>query len=284
MRVMRETPYDEVVAALAPSLGPRVALLPSKWEKVGDVLILRFPASLEAEKDVVCSEYAKILGCRTVLDDVGGIAGQHRVPQVRHLWGSTSTVTEHRENGVRFRLDPQQVMFSSGNMAERIRMGQVVTAGETVVDLFAGIGYFTLPMAVSRKPSRVYACEINPVAYEFLNQNIVLNQVTDVVVPLLGDNRRVAPRKVADRVVLGYLEDTASYLDVAFACLRDVGGLMHYHEVVPTEQCPDRPLKAIEAAAKRYDRSVRLMSWREIKSYAPGVSHVVLDVEVRSRG
>lgn len=255
-------------------------MLPRKWEKVGDVLILRFPVELQDEQEAVCRAYAEVLGCASVLDDEGGITGQHRVPHVRHLWGRQETVTVHRENGVRYRLDPRVVMFSSGNMAERIRMGQVVRPGETVVDLFAGIGYFTLPMAVSKKPVRVYACEINPVAFGFLNQNIVLNHVTEVVVPLLGDNREVAPRGVADRVVVGYLQDTAQYFPAAVECLRNHCGMVHYHEAVPTELCPDRPLKELEKIANRYDRRVRLLSWKEIKTYAPGVSHVVLDVEV----
>ncbi len=159
-------------------------------------------------------------------------------------------------------------------------MGQVVKSGETIVDLFAGIGYFTLPMAVSRKPVRVYACEINHVAFGFLNQNIVLNHVTEVVVPLLGDNHVVAPKGVADRVVLGYLQETAQYFPTAVECLRGHQGLVHYHEAVPTELCPDRPLKELEKSAKRYNRRVQLLSWKEIKTYAPGVSHVVLDVEV----
>jgi tRNA wybutosine-synthesizing protein 2 len=281
---MQPTPYDEIVAKLAPRLGSRCALLPRKWEKIGTVLVLRFPEELQADTEIVCETYADVLGCVSVLDDVGGISGQHRVPQARHLWGSQETVTVHHENGIRFKLDPRQVMFSSGNMAERIRIGTIVKKGETVVDLFAGIGYFTLPMAASRKPARVYACEINPTAYGFLNQNIVLNHVTDIVVPLLGDNRTVAPQGIADRVVLGYLEGTAQYFSTAIECLRNHRGLVHYHEAVPTILCPDRPLQKLTAFAQQYDRSLRLLSWHEIKSYAPGISHVVLDVEVTDRG
>ncbi len=281
---MRETPFDEIVAALAPRLGTRIEFLPSKWEKVGEVLILRLAPELWEDRTVICQEYASVLGCKAVLEDVGGISGQHRVPQVRKIWGVEATTTTHHENGVRYRLDPGQVMFSSGNMAERIRMGQVVRPGETVVDLFAGIGYFTLPIAVHGRPARVYACEINPVAYRFLCQNLVLNHVTDVVVPLLGDNQVVAPRGVANRVVLGYLEDTVRYAPVAFECLREQQGFIHYHEAVPTRLCPDRPLKALEVVARSYKRVVRLVSWREVKSYAPGVSHVVLDVQVSTNG
>ncbi len=78
---------------------------------------------------------------------------------------------------------------------------------ETVVDLFAGIGYFTLPMAVYSKPKKMFACEINPIAYQYLCANVVLNHVTNIVEPLLGDNRKIAPKDCADRVILGYLKE-----------------------------------------------------------------------------
>ncbi len=58
-------------------------------------------------------------------------------------------------------------MFSSGNMNERIRMSNISKPNEVVVDLFAGIGYFTLPIAVYSKPKKIYACEKNPISYDF---------------------------------------------------------------------------------------------------------------------
>lgn len=39
-------------------------------------------------------------------------------------------------------------MFSSGNVSEKLRMAGMKCAGETVVDLFAGIGYYVLPFLV----------------------------------------------------------------------------------------------------------------------------------------
>ena len=44
-----------------------------------------------------------------------------------------------------YSLDVTKCMFSSGNTTERQRMGRLQCAGETVVDLYAGIGYYTLP-------------------------------------------------------------------------------------------------------------------------------------------
>ena len=55
---------------------------------------------------------------------------------------------EHKENGIFYCLDITRCMFSSGNVTEKARMGRLQCTGETVVDLFAGIGYYTLPLLV----------------------------------------------------------------------------------------------------------------------------------------
>jgi tRNA wybutosine-synthesizing protein 2 len=159
-------------------------------------------------------------------------------------------------------------------------MATISNRHETVVDLFAGIGYFTLPMAVYSKPEKVFACEINPLAYRYLYANVVLNHVTDTVEPLLGDNRKIAPKDCADRVILGYLKEPQVFLPLGLECLRNQSGVLHYHEVVPVESIPELPLKHIETAAKDYHRSVELLKVNEIKSYAPGMDHVVLDVRI----
>jgi tRNA wybutosine-synthesizing protein 2 len=109
---------------------------------------------------------------------------------------------------------------------------------------------------------------------------VVLNHVTDIIEPLLGDNRTIAPKDCADRVILGYLKEPQVFLPVGLKCLRNQTGVLHYHEIVPVESIPELPFKHIETAAKDYHRSVELLKVNEIKSYAPGVDHVVLDVRI----
>jgi len=159
-------------------------------------------------------------------------------------------------------------------------MANISNKNETVVDLFAGIGYFTLPMAVYSKPKKIFSCEINPVAYDYLCKNIVLNHVTSIVQPLSGDNRVMAPKNVAERVIMGYFEDTGKFLPVAFDCLKNCSGVLHYHDVCPDKLFPEKPLKMVEKTAKKYERIAELLTYRIIKSYAPGVSHIVLDIQV----
>jgi len=278
---MQETPFIRIKKATS-SFVPSdlVQYLPEKWEKIGSVVIIRLPAMLQGYKESVGRVYAEVLGCATTLHDTGGIIGVYRTPVVEVIFGSSHTETVHIENGIRFKVNPQRIMFSSGNMAERRRMASVAAAQETVVDLFAGIGYFTLPLAVYRAPRIVIACEINPVAYEYLCANVVLNHVGHLVEPRLGDNRKVAPEACADRVIMGYLQNPQEFLPVAFKCLKPQGGILHYHELVPVELIPQQPLSHIEQVARQFDRRVEMLGVHEVKSYAPRVNHMVLDVRI----
>ncbi|MEE9592449.1 MAG: class I SAM-dependent methyltransferase family protein [Thermoplasmata archaeon] len=271
----RETPYDAVraVAKLPEALKD---LLPRRWERIGEVLILRLPPPLEARGEQVGEAYGHALGVKAVIQETNGIQGSFRSPQTSLLWGE-ETETVHTENGIRYRLDPTKVMFSAGNMNERGRMGRLVEPWEEVVDLFAGIGYFALPMALHGGARRVVACEINPMAFGYLRENVQLNKASGVE-PRLGDCREVAPDDAGDRVVLGYLRDTHRFLAKALRVLRSPGWL-HYHEA-----CPDRAAERLEAhlreATRDANRDVLILQQHRVKAYAPGVSHWVLDARI----
>jgi len=278
---MRMTPFTHIKTTLSAFIpSEMIHRLPDKWEKIGTVVTIKLPEEVGQYKQIIGKAYAEVLGCKTTLNDTGGVSGVFRNPVVEVIFGSSETETIHSENGIRFRLDPQTIMFSSGNMTERRRMATIAAKNETVVDLFAGIGYFTLPMAVYSKPKKIFACEINPIAYSYLCANVVLNHVSSIVEPLLGDNRRIAPKDCADRVILGYLKDPQGFLRVALECLRNHTGVLHYHELVPVELIPDQPLSHIETVANMYHRSLEVLTVNEIKSYAPRVNHMVLDVRI----
>jgi len=273
------TPMAEIRARIQeelPAVDP--AALPESWEKIGDILVMRFPDGF-AEKRRAARVYGEVLDCRAVLEDIRGIRGVMRQPCVRRLWGDQDTETTHVENGVAFRLDPRRVMFSSGNIDERIRMASIATAGEIVVDLFAGIGYFTLPLAV-HSDVRVYACEINPVAAGYLRSSAALNDVAPHVDVRQGDCRSVAPHGVAERVVMGYLK-AAPFLPTAMATLHPAGGVLHYHCACSTDDFPGEPMQEVQQAARNAGRSAELSRHRMVKSYAPGVVHGVLDMAIR---
>jgi tRNA wybutosine-synthesizing protein 2 len=250
-------------------------LLPSGWQILGDIIIVTLRKELEYRKAGIGEALLSLYpGCRTVLLD-RGITGRMRQP-VREIIAGENTETVHRENGCLFKLDAMRIMFSRGNLAEKKRMSRLGKA-EVVVDMFAGIGYFSIPMAVHSKPKKIFAIEINPEAFVYLNENIILNKVGNIIEPVAGDCSIVTPRGIADRVIMGYL-DAHPYLEQGIRALVP-GGIIHYHEAVP-EAVERRPVERIIEASGKLGRSVEIIGVRRIKKYSPGVWHVVVDAKI----
>ena len=250
-------------------------LLPSGWQVLGDIVIVTLKAELEHRKTEIGEALLSLYpGYRTVLLD-RGITGRMRQP-TREIIAGENTETIHRENGCLFKLDAMRIMFSMGNLDEKKRMSRL-GKGEVVIDMFAGIGYFSIPMSVHSKPMKIFAIEINPEAFGYLKENIILNKVGGIIEPVAGDCSIVTPRGIADRVIMGYL-DAHPYLAQGIRALVP-GGIIHYHEAVP-EAVERRPVERIMEASGKLGRSVEIIGVRRIKKYSPGVWHVVVDAKV----
>jgi len=247
---------------------------PSSWAVVGDVLLADFTDCPRPAE--VAEALLSLHGEADTVLDRGPISGELRTPEVSVLAGHGDTETVHTEHGTKYSLDLAQTMFSPGNQHERARMGDVVTKGERVLDMFAGIGYFALPMA--RAGAQVTAVEKNPEAFRYLAENAQLNDVADHFDLVLGDCREV--EESAERVVMGYydaLEPT--YLAAAFDAL-DADGTLHVHATVHENDIPEKPETRLRDAAADAGRAVDSVELRRVKSHAEGVWHVVLDARI----
>jgi len=255
-----------------------LSLLHSGWQILGDIIIVSIPEQLENKKlkvaEALLSMYPR---CKSVVRDFG-IEGQFRQPKRELLLGN-STETVHKEHGCFFKQDVTRVMYSKGNLEERKRMSRIGN-GELIVDMFAGIGYFSIPMAVHSKPRKIISIEINPESYAYLKENIRLNHVEDIISPVLGDCSKLTPEGLADRVIMGYVGTTHHYLEPAVLALKKSGGILHYHETVPEKLATTRPQDRIRKAAGSLGKKVEILETRRIKKYSPGVLHIVVDARI----
>lgn len=271
----RRSPQERIREMLSdhPDL---VDILPDRWEFVGDIVILKMDPRCRPYGELIGRTYAEVLGAKTVCADVKGVSGEFRRPSMEVLYG-TDTSSVRLENGIRYGFDVTKVMFASGNTDERMRMRRLDCTGETVVDMFAGIGYFTLPLAKFSGARRVFACEKNPDSYQFLVRNIADNGVSDVVVPILADNRDLLGRAFADRILMGYVQTTSDFLPAALRMIRP-GGIIHYHDTFYVHEYRDR----IESIFSEHcgPEGYEVLGIREVKSFAPAVSHYVADVRI----
>lgn len=235
---------------------------------------------VEADLSKLASEVArKYRRVRSVIA-YSGVKGPYRLPASRHVWGEPPQDLIHREYGVEFMVDPLRVMFCLGNSFERLRTAMLTRDWETVVDLFAGVGQFSVPIAVHARPKKVYAIEINEEAYSYLVRNVNINRVSDVVQPLLGDCRGVVERglrRVADRVIMGYFFGTIDYLPAGLSCLRREGGVIHFHEVIRKGSLNELESELIRECGSLGYRS-EVINSRIVKSYSSSREHAVVDL------
>lgn len=253
-----------------------LATAPSSWAVLGTVILVDLEGV--ADRKAVGEALLALHGEADTVLARGGVGGPQREPAVSVVAGEGDTETVHVEHGTTYAMDLSQVMFSPGNKAERARMGEVVGAEERVLDAFAGIGYFALPMA--RAGAQVTAVERNPAAFEYLLENAVRNEVTDRIHAYRGDNREVVPDLDGgfERVVMGHY-DAHDSLQAVLPALA-VGGSIHLHEATPSGLVPDRPIGRLEDAAESTGRTVTVSEVRQVKGYSEGVDHVVVDAVV----
>lgn len=205
------------------------------------------------------------------------------------------TVTEHK---IRQSLDLTRVMFSRGNVTEKKRFGLLVQPDEYVLDMYAGIGYYTLPALVHGRARHVTACEWNPNAVFALRHNLKANKVDERATVLEGDcrltlqalmgNQKDGNVHYFDRISLGLLPSSEGGWPIAIECLnREKGGWLHVHGNVATaerQQWAHWLCRSLVCISKKNEYST---DWHavcnhieRVKSFAPKVDHYVADVFV----
>ena len=273
--------------------------LPQKWERLGDLVVINkasfsndaWQKTLQSEAGHISKLWERVaqaLGGKRLAQQASIMDNALRSPQLKWLHGAATWV-EFLDHGVHFGFDAAQVMFSSGNITERHRIGSISMEGETVVDAYAGAGYYTLPMLVRSEAALVHACEMNPASIEALKWAARKNDVDSRLLVHPGDNQTTLPMLtgVADRCHLGLLPSSEGVWQHALACLKPTGGRLHVHMNVPKaeiESWKSETLNRLSDLAKQIGRrwDIEAEHLERVKSYSPGVIHVVLDVKCSS--
>jgi tRNA (guanine37-N1)-methyltransferase len=279
----QEKTLDGVLAGLLPP--HLLANLPKALDVVGDVAIVEIPAELKPHQklvgDAVLATHRNV---KTVLAKAGAVSGMYRTREFTVIAGEPRTRTVHREFGCQYEVDVAKAYFSPRLSHEHERVASLVQDSETVVDLFAGVGPFSVLIGKRHQTAKVYALDINPDAYELLKKNVLLNRVQGNVFPILGDARQSVHGKLAgtaDRVIMNLPETASEFIDIASEAIQPDGGVVHFYGFVRLPDTVD-DLKTLFAAEveKAGRRVARFLSARAVRETAPYEQQIVLDAHV----
>lgn len=261
-------------------------LLPRGFQTLGKVMVLKLHPDLIKYKEVIARKSMELLpAIESVYLNEGIIKGNFRTPEnIVYVAGKKNPIVIHKEHGVSYKFDFTKIMFSQGNLAERKHLATLVKDGEVIVDMFAGIGYFSLPIAKIANPRKIYSIEINPYSFKFLSENIKLNQMEDKITPINGNCKEevveLAKRGIrADRVVMGVFPAPKEYIKPALALVKETGTFYHYEGVVDKDNYLSLYEEFDEVVEDNQLKS-KLVDKRFVKSYGPNLYHVVLDIHV----
>lgn len=244
------------------------------YEVVGDIAIVE-PERAEAVADVLLSICKPV---RAVIAPVSDVEGEFRTRRFRHVAGERRTVTLHREHGLRYRVDLENAYFTPRLGTERLRIARLVRPGDNILDMFAGVGPFSLLLA--KRGARVIAIDKNPAAVFLLRENARLNKVKEIEI-LEGDAAALALRyeKTADHVIMNLPQTASQFLVPAMRAVRP-GGIVHYYAIAPEEDLyKDEAL--IKKTADDLGTSAEILYRGVVRSYAPRRYNVVMDILIR---
>ncbi len=253
-------------------------LLPTSFDIVGDIAIVKIPEELR--------EHATAIGraiieankpIRTVVSDEG-VVGDHRVRNIRVIAGEEDTKTIHREFGMQFAVDIAKAYFSPRLATERQRVMRKVKEGELIIDMFCGVGPFSIIISKNVPGSKIFGIDSNPNAIRNFMENIRINKVENVI-PMEGDARDLIPSmEPADRIILDLPQTSFEYFELALGSLKD-GGTIHYYEILTDMEAQEREAQ-LSSIVQNQGRKMVIEERRAVHGYSPTQNHFVFDINV----
>ena len=257
----------------------------SAFDQIGDIVIIKIPDELMPKKKLIANAIlANVNTAKTVFAQVSPVRGDYRVRDLELIAGENRTITEYKEHACRFKVDVAKTYFSPRLSTERQRIAGMVGENETIVNMFAGVGTYSVVIAKANKTCRVYSIDSNSAASELDRINAKLNKVQDRVFSICGDAVEVIEASLAgqaDRVLMPLPERAKEFVDSAVLALKEKG-IVHYFAHIKADgkkASQEMGLKVTHETFAKYDHHI--LGVRVVREVGPRMFQIVADVSVR---
>jgi tRNA (guanine37-N1)-methyltransferase len=265
-----------------------VSKLTSSFDIIGEIVILKIPEPLYDKK---CRIGRAILDnlkpVRSIYMQTSPVAGDHRIRNLELIAGEDNPLTVYKEYGCRFMVDVEHTYFSPRLSTERLRIARLADDNETVTNMFAGVGTFSIILCKFRNIKKVYNVDINQIADKLSIYNSRLNKMGDRIECFCGDAKEIIGsliRGKSNRVLMPLPEKGLFFVKSAVESLEDREGTIHYFLQVKANS----KKLAVEVGRLETDYAFReypheILFLHVVREVGPRIYQMVSDVRIKKR-
>jgi len=256
--------------------------LVSAFDQIGNIIIVRIPDSLISKKKIIGETLLEqVKTTKSVFSQSSPVEGNFRTRNLEIIAGEDRTETEYKESGCTFIVDVEKAFFSPRLSTERERISNLISDDETIINMFGGIGMFSI-LAAKKKPCTVYNIDINPIASKLCEENIRLNKLKGNVISLNGDAADIINEKLqnsANRVLMLLPERSDEFLDSAIRSLK-TNGVLHYYSHIHADKKHDAPKLSEKHFLKTNSIHSKILNSKIVRPVGPRFYQTVVDIKI----
>ena len=254
----------------------------SAFDQIGNIIIVRIPDALVSKKQIIGKTLLEQVNTAdSVFYQSSPVEGDFRTRQLELIAGEDKTQTEYKENGCKFIVDVEKAFFSPRLSTERERISGLVKDGEVMINMFGGVGMFSL-LAAKNTACTVYNIDLNPVASQLCKENTQINKLKGEVISLNGDATQVINEQLvgkADRVLMLLPERSDEFLDSALRGLKNKG-VIHYYSHMHADKKQDAARLSEEHFLSVNKINAEIITSRNVRPVGPRFYQTVVDVKI----
>ena len=255
----------------------------SAFDQIGHIIIIRIPDSLISKKKLIGETLLdQVKSAKSIFYQSSSVDGEFRTRDLEILAGDDKTETEYKESGCRFLVDVRNVFFSPRLSSERTRIAEFVNNDEVVVNMFGGVGIFSI-IAAKMKRCTVFNIDINPLAAKLCKKNIAINKLVGNVISIEGDASQVINSQLenkSDRTLMLLPEKSDEFLDSAILSTKS-GGIIHYYSHIHADKKSDAAKLSEQHYMQITPVKSTILGSKIVRPVGPRFYQTVVDVKIK---
>ena len=259
-----------------------IAHLSSSFDVIGDIAIIKIPNELSTKQELIAAQIQRSMkNVRTVLKQSSDVQGEYRTRDLEFVSGDENYETIYKESACLFKVNVKEVYFSPRLSTERERLASLVRDGEQILNMFAGIGTFSIVIA-KHKECHIESVDKNPKAIECARESLKLNKhLKGTVNPVLADAATYAEthKNTFDRIIMPLPERSKEFLKYAFEASK-TRAVIHYYVHVPEKEFEDENWIGRDLSSLQLTKEYKILNWKRVREVGPRFIQAVADLQV----